>query len=1310
MGGATLPRMPPRPPAIPSAKKTELADLPAPKRQSPLSGLEGGKPVPKTGLDMADLPAPKAPAPNALPDLDLSWGQDDATADLPAPKPKAGAAAKTVLEALDLPAPKPKAAPPARGGDLSEVLDLPAPKAKPSPPAFGGAVTVPLDLPAPKAGGAKPPAFKPTPTLDAGLDLPAPKPRASPLPTSVQADAGDDLDIIDLPAPKTSGLSDLPKPKAGPPTILASAALEPLGIIDLPAPKGISDLPAPKGISDLLTPKPGANLDLPAPKGFFDDLPQSAGSDRQAGGDQIAPKGFFDDLPQPAKPGHASPAAGGFFDDLPAPAGPAVSAAPTAPPVAAAFFDDDLAPPLTKSSPTPSGVFDDLPEPQARSAGQELDLELSAAGATTPEPPADDDLGKLDLELPTPSNAFADLDLSAPSPPPAAKANITIKSPTGAPGPKPADQVIEALPRVGGELRLELEGETPAVPQFHSPKEREPKKAPAVGAAAPAAKPKRKAMLIGGAAAAVVLTLGGGFFYQRHTAKQERAAALSEHLDAARAAIRSDHPDHWNQAATAAAAALKVDERNVTAIGLRAEALIAGALDTGISGESRISQGQSQLRDALSKNLTGPALETAQALGQIAANQADRSVAKLEETLKREPNNGFLHLYLGWARAAMGDPTKAIGSFTAAITADAKTKPSALYARGRAKLQLLDFDGAKADFAEVLATAKDHIGAQVGFAASQPPSQSSQREADLLAVLARKDIASGDPRAVVQAWTLAADVARVGDRLDVARERYRQALALAKGDLAALIGLARVELRDGKLAAAADLVQKALGQRADDLEAMLVAAELSVRQGKIDDANAITAKLAKRVPPLLPLQRARLQLVIGQALEAQTKDTEAIDAWVEGAKAAGDLDLSPMMAAVTKLSTLAKKATESRDDQKAADYRARADELLSSLADRAQNDAYLSRTLGGAYLVAGDPAKAEQLLRRAVEIRGSDIDSRLAFAKALAILNRADDAIGQLHAAQKLDPTRLDISLELARTLETARRDADAAEEYVKLIEQKEAPLQARIHAGKFLARRGDFKRAGEQAEIILRAEPENAAGHYLRGEGLMANKKFDDARKALTLAVDTDPDPQYLDAQGRAAEASVESTSDTKYYDLALRAYERAIDAAPTMINPQAGTGRVYVARKQWSKAAAPLAAAIKLDPKNTEVMYNLGVTYKNLGHVAEGIEWLELAIRTKPDPDAYWQLAQLYQDMNRGRDTANALRQATRLAREKETTEGTKIEWLTEAWYRLGETELGLHNDAAARAAYETYIGRNPPAGAQLTEARRLLSSSLR
>ncbi len=801
----------------------------------------------------------------------------------------------------------------------------------------------------------------------------------------------------------------------------------------------------------------------------------------------------------------------------------------------------------------------------------------------------------------------------------------------------------------------------------------------------------------------------GGYMYKRYADKQQRHAAVAEHVKAARAQIHEANPNHWTRASSEAGEALALDGANVEAIGLQAEALLGGALDTGIGGNARIAAGKKRLADALESGVTGPQLEAAQALGMIAANQPDRAVQKLQAMVTREPKNGFWRLYLGWAQAAKGDPAAAVKSFDAALAADPKVKLPVLYARGKAKLQLVDLEGAKADFAAVLELSKDHIGAQVGLAAAQPAEQSAQREADLLAILARKDIGSGDPRAVVQAWTLAADVARVGGRLDVARERYHKALELSKLDVPALTGLARVELRDNKLAVADNLVQKALAQAADNPDVLLVAADLDIRQGKLPDAFAITTKLAARTPPLPPQQRANLELVLGNVFEAEGKDDDAIDAWVEGAKLAGDADLAPMMAAVTKLGQLAKAATESHDDKKAAGYRDRAEQLLSSLAERAQDNAQLSSALGAAYLGADDPTKAERFLRRAVEMRGDDIETRLMLAKALARLGRVDEALEQLHAAQKLEPTRADVALEIARTLEDAKRDDEAAAAYQKLLAAKDPPVQARVRAGRFLAKQGNIKDAAAQADPILAAEPDNPAGHYLKGEGLIASNHLADARKELTIAVDGDPDPQYLDAQGRASEATVTAGGDTNNYDLALRAYERAIAIAPQMFNPQAGTGRIYVARKEWTKAIPALQAANRIHPDDAEVMYLMGIALRGVGQNRDAALWLRNSTKTRQDPDSYYLLAQIYQDLN-DPGVEHALREATRLGAAKETKQGIKVDWLTDAYYRLGQTEYGLHNFPAAKAAYESFVGRNPPSGPQLREARQLLAGELR
>jgi predicted Zn-dependent protease len=1236
--------------------------------------------------------------------------------------------------------PTPKAPPPVPGS-IPKTPPLPTVKREPA------GVT---DLPAPKRtnplSGIEKPAARPQVTgLDA--ELPVPKVTKSAGSGAIPLDLDELMPAADLPAPKSVGLADLPAPKArkGETGPVPKSALADLpapkakkppkvdeDILDLPAPKDVADLPAPKSFTDLPAPKrpndiidlpspksasnlpkPGASTDLPAPAGFFDDLPQPA---KQKGvADLPAPAGFFDDLPQPANPTKPDlPAPAGFFDDLPQPANPAKPDLP-----APKGFFDDLPKPAKQK-----GVFDDLPMPEMpaeHAAAAKSIGDLSSADLFTPPQGNELELGKslsgdkplelansagtMDLE----PGGFKDLELAEPvKPEPKPEGPIRFKKPTGGPSTpiKPAPLPTTA-PKKDAPLELALEDEPHK--QAKAQSKASAKRAKAEDrSAADVAKKKQQRTLASGVLVGALLLAGGGYGYKRYAAKKRVEDEIKAQLSTARASLEAATPDHWKKTAAAANAVVQLDAHNAPGYGLAAEALIAGALDTGVNGPQRIQQGRNLIARAQEASVTGAELERAQAVAAIAANQADRAVGKLTSLVATKPKDAFLQLYLGWAQLAKGDAPAALKAFEAAEASPA-TKQSALYGHGRAKLVLADLDAAKADFSAILEADRDHVPAQVGLAAARPPAEASQREADLLAVLARKDIKDADPRAVVLAWTLAADVARQAGRLDVARERYANAIAITATDVPALTGLALVELRDGKTAVANDLIAKALAANGDDVDAQLVAAEIASKDGRGPDANALIKKLEAHSPPLPPLQQAHLMLVKGRYLEALGQDEDAIDAFNQGAKLAGDLDLSPTMAEVEKLSEMSKNAS---DAAKAEAYRARADQLLSSFVQRAQDDPQLAMTLGAAYLQAGDAAKAENLLRRAVEMRGNDIEAKVQFGKALAKLGKTDEAAEQLKAARSLDPTRSDIDLELARTFEAAGRVKDATEAYNKLLANKDAPLLPRVYAGKFFARQGDLAKATAQADPILALDADNAAGHYLKGEGLLAAGKLDDARTELTRASSTEQDVQYLDALGRADEASLAVTKDPKFQEQAIHDYTNAADRDPTWFNPWAGLSRAHVARHEFTKAVEELSHAwkIKEDP---EIAYNFGLAYATLGPKPTAIGWLETSARLDSKrADTWYQLGVLYQDSNRRGDDhrmIDALEKATRLGLEDEAKGNTPPDWLTEAFYTLGDQYMLVHNESGAKRAWMKYVDRKPRDQAHLSQATTALNTTL-
>jgi predicted Zn-dependent protease len=1379
---AALPKPPlPRPPPIPVAppvKTTDvidLADLPAPKRMSPL----GPSPTPpavqpaiplrpmRSGLAAAldpQLPAPKPRPIGAPPSLQLD--------DLDAVPPLVGATSD------DLVAPKRASA---RPGEpiRAEVHDLPTPRpgrAAPistaTPASVGLAAPLISDLPTPKRGpttSALPSArASDGPRAHRGTDLPAPKALFDDLPgagsaASGQVESGGFFDDAHLPAQRSDDVRSAAAPKGFfddlPQPALAQAP-------ELPAPKGFFD--------DLPQPALAQAPELPAPKGFFDDLPRPAGAGRRDGGtaDLPAPKGFFDDLPGrtlaqkpelPAPQGYFDdlpgrtlaqkpelPAPQGYFDNLPAhtfvskpelpapqgyfdnlPAHTLVSKPEL--PAPQGFFDDLPAHTLVGKPelPAPQGFFDDLPAHTLVSKPElpapqgffenvpgrptKKSEELAPAGFFGDLPqPARADSGQARSRRDSSSQAGVEIDFGSPGIPggaPFDHVELSAPAPPAArfePGQRRSVTPSDTPPGARETGSLEVE----AVPVLAPARSRAslPSKAAASvdPIAAARARARRSKLVLGGVIAVAVLGGGGVLAYRRHAAAEERKEEITTQLQIARSASAAADAGHWLRAATAARRVIELDELNAEALGIGAEALYASALDDGIDAAAKIGQGRTLLDAASGAGISTPALARARALGALIARQPEVAIGQLKPLATAAPRDANLALYLGWALAAKGDHAGAITAYDRAAS-EAAVKLAALYGRGNARLELADLAGARADFSAALELARDHVGAQVGLAAALPPSAARRQEADLLAILARKDIANADPRAVTRAWACSGAAALRAGRLDVARERFHKALAATPQDLVATTGLAEVELRDGKLTSAAELLASALAASKDDVPAQLVQSEIEIKQNNLALATKRLAALASHPTPLGPREQARLHLVTGKLFEAQGKDDAAVESYAQGAKAAGDLDLTPLMAAVTKLTVMTQAAVSAKDDLRAADLRSRSELLLGALSALAERDPELAMTVGVAFLHVGNSAKAAVWLRRVVSARPEDADGWFQLGRALLGTAEHDEAQKALVTAHARAPARADIGLELARCYEALGRESDARQLYSQLLAAPDPSLELRGRAGRFYARTGELDKAGEQGALIVRADPNHAAGLYLKGEGLLLGGKPLDARQAFQRAVDQARDPLYLDALGRSAEVLAHS-GDREMQDLALKSYVAASESAPTLFNALAGQGRLYIARHEAAKAITPLLAAARLDSKNPQIMFLIGAAYQELQQAQIALSWLEASARLAPAPETFWRIGQLYRDANKGAAAATALGNATRLAAEAEKRSGLSIPWLTDALYLQGRVNLDLHNEPAARDAWLLYVGRNPVASAQVAEVKQQLATTLR
>ncbi len=1278
----------------PESSSDNVADLPALRANRGVADLPAPKPSPRRAaldlpsLNLPTLKDPRAPAASTLHRLPTPQ-KGPTISDLPAPQK-----GPTIP---DLPAPRTTDSPlKYASSDLPATKaffdDLPQPVLAPERPATKAFFD---DLPQAKLPQAQSdpsgdaPDAPATATKDFFDDLPQaqsdPSGDAPDAPATATKDFFDDLPQVKLPqaqsdpsgdAPEASATTtkdffdDLPQAQSDP-SSADLEALAPKGYFDnIPALPNTSkpELPAPKGYFDNIPALPNTSKpEAPAPKGYFDNIPALPNTSKP---EAPAPQGYFDNVPgQPIKKSDAL-APKGSFDDLPPPPHPAPDATEPVHPDQAAF---DLLPTLSPAKPAPSAT------------GPELDLVTpTGTGVTSFDDP---DLSKLITER--------------------VRFGHGPRAPAAGPSPNGPSQGTAGIGR-------EPKGD----PQIEA-KEAPPNPAPPgpVPGEAAAAKPRtpRTTIVLGGVLAVVLLGAGGFKLYRRHAEAQEQAAVIAEQLAIARTSFAAVDPRHWPRAAAAAQRVVALDPKNLEALGIGAESLLASALDDGTATATKIGQARAMLEAAAGTGLSSPVLTRARALAALAAHRpdgADGAIGLLAPLATQAPKDGAVALYLGWALEAKGDMAAALSSYDRAAN-DPAVKLDALYGRGNAKLARSDLDGARADFSAVLALAKDHLGALVGLAMAQPPEAAQQQEADLMAILARKDLADADPRVVARAWTSAGRAALRAGHGERARERFGKALGIVPQDLAATTGLAETELADGKLGPAADLLGRALSAAKDDVPAQLVQSEIEIKQHKLPLAAQRLAALSGHAAPLAPLEQARLHLLTGELLEAQGKDDAAALAYIDGAKVARELDLAPMVAAVKKLTAMAAAASDARDPARAGDLRARAKALLGEHAEHAEHDPRLAMTLGVAYLQAGDAAAAEGWLHRVVEARPDDAEARYQLGRALRTAGKYAEALEVLAAASSLDPGRADAGVELARTYEALGRDADAGGLYTKLLADKEPSLLTRAWAGRFFARTGALDQAREQGAKIVAVDPDNAAGLYLDGEGLLAGGKATEAKQRFERALESDRDLQYLDALGRAAEALAQD-GDRELQDLALRSYAAVAQAAAPPLSPRnafAGQGRLYVARHEAAKAVPPLLEAARLDPENDDIKFLLGAAYQELQKTTLALRALQDSTKRAPRADAFWRIAQIYHDTNRGSQAAAAVGTATRLAAEAEQRTGAPaVPWLTDALYLQGRINFDLHKEAAARDAWTLYVARNPPASARLTEVKQLLATALR
>jgi tetratricopeptide (TPR) repeat protein len=1292
----------------PARRSGNVTDLPAPAQRSSIADL----PTPaQRSASVTDLPAP-ARRSGDVTDLPAPARRSGNLADLPTPAASAKQTAKP--SHADLPQP----AKPARQG---AAADLPAPKGffddlpEPADSHRAGAVG---DLPVPKGFFDDLPGPAPTNRPGPVRDLPAPKGiqsgnsmNALDLDLGGPASSFDDfglaegngaaagLDLFGGPEEDANPLGKPARADAGLATGRAPGARDDLG----DDPFGFGDSSNPLSLADPDEVPPPAEREQPFALSAL-ELEASHGEDTI--GLQPIPLDRSEPTAKPAAPSAKAQRAGGTLKDKPAAAGGldaldlggdsglalggdagldlggdsglALGGEPDV-----GFDDFGLPEPVVPGMPA-------VDEPPRRKVAPPAPAKVAPKAA--PRKQAGDDMG---LGSPQ-GEEFGGLDLpsiavsaeEAPAKPkaaadtPAKTAQKPVKQ-RGRGRNKEEDEVLidieeTAVPRV---VHGHLAGST--LTERHLIRQRQ----------------RRKRILTAAAVALVLALAGGGFFvYQRWSTEHAYKASIQASMSTAVAHLRQGDPGHWDRAFAAAEELLKIAPNHPEGLGIAAEASFAALLDEGLRLDERRKQGTSYTRIIDQAALMqGEHINKAQALKSIDQKRSPRAIELLRPMLAQNPNDPDALLYLGWAYAASQDHKNAATHFQRALEAAPERKIPALYGLARAQLAQGDLAAARASFEKVLAERKDHVGALLGMAEAAEVSDAEQREAMYLQILDRPDVAQADPRAVSRGWMLAGRLSLEASRIEEARTRFDKALTAYADNPPALVGRAKVALLQGRSDAALEALTAVIGtdpasvDAVRQADAVLTRAELAMTKKEPEPevaATYIDLVINKEKELGDPQALARAYVLRGRLLGSDESQREAaIAAYKRALELAGQDALEPALALADLYTTLGR-MEEART-------------VLSPIERRAGGDAVTAVALGIRYKRANAWTDAETWLRRALELKPKDIDAQFQLGQVLAAKKQYDEAIQVLNAAARAAPSRTEIGLHLAMVFEELGRIDDAATAYEELLKASSPTLEMMARAGRFYARQGKAAKAGELGERILAIKDSDPAGHFLRGEAQYHLGNFAEARVSFRRAADIEPDPQYLEASGRASE-------NLELHDEAFEAYAEASRLDPDYVAPRLGRARLLLLRRDFPRAIEELEETRKLAPRNASVFHYLGESYQQQEDHKQAISYFRTALEYDGQrAETHYRMGKSHLELSKEREAASFLSDATALARRQGAS---TPKWLEDAYYELGYVQRSLSQRRQAIDAWKAYL-ELVPADRQkqneVVEVKRLLMS---
>lgn len=401
--------------------------------------------------------------------------------------------------------------------------------------------------------------------------------------------------------------------------------------------------------------------------------------------------------------------------------------------------------------------------------------------------------------------------------------------------------------------------------------------------------------------------------------------------------------------------------------------------------------------------------------------------------------------------------------------------------------------------------------------------------------------------------------------------------------------------------------------------------------------------------------------------------------------------------------------------------------------------------LGNLYVVEKMPAQAEKEFRAVLRLDPANSDANYNLGLLLMSKGAPTEAIPHF---ERVRPQSVQTRFNLIRAYFQSKRSADAMRVAAEVSASNKNDVQVHFSLGLLLASEKQYSAAGDELEKADALEPETFEILFNLGQVLIRNTQYPRAELVLNRALKLKPDSpetMYLLAQAamnqshpldaldllvRAHQLAPENTDviflmalvsmSQNYFEDAIPLLESGVQLAPKRSDLVAALGESYFMSGKADKAVEAFkklvaldesarsyaflglsyrnlgrfdeakeyfAKGLKLDPRNTSCLFNLGFIAERQGDSAAAESMFQEALRVNPDfPDALLELANLRMAAARRPEAAELLRKFVKVSPDPAT-----------GYYKLATVERGMHDLAAAERDLNVFksLSKNASAG---------------